>query len=65
VTANHKALEQAFQATLADTDVQRMLAPGGLLGLLRWLREAGNEALQTGRVREVLLTDFVIGESAD
>lgn len=65
VQENRKALEQVFQATLADADMKQVLAPGGLLGLQERFREAGNAALQTDKLREVLLTDFLVGETSD
>lgn len=64
VQENRKALEDVFQATLADTDMKHVLAPGGLLGLQERLREAGNAALKTDKLREVLLTDFLVGETS-
>ena len=62
---NRKALEQVFRATLAESDMKHVLAPGGLLGLQDRLREAGNAALQTDKLREVLLTDFLVGQTSE
>lgn len=65
VEANRKALEQVFQSALAQTDMKRVLAPGGLLTLQERLREEGNAALQTDKLQEVLLTDFLVGDTSE
>lgn len=62
VADNKQVLQQMAQRVLMEADPQRVLAPGGLLTLQQTLREAGNLALQTTSVREVLLTDFLLSE---
>lgn len=65
VAANRPALEQVTQRVLMELDPQQVLgeqARKGLQTLQVSLREAGNAALQTTRLQEMLLTDFLVSE---
>ena len=56
---NKQALEVVLQNTLAQTDPKQILAANGIGPLQTMLKDEINKAFQSGKVREVLLTDFV------
>lgn len=60
--ASKPALEQVMTKGLMDADPQRTLAPGGLPGLEKTLLAASRAALRTDKVKEVLVTDFLVSE---
>lgn len=63
--ANKQALQQVAHRILMELDPQQVLgahARNGLQTLQNTLRAAGNETLQTTRVQEMLLTDFLVSE---
>lgn len=63
--SNKQALEQVTQRVLMEFDPQRVSGAhvrNGLQALQVTLRDAGNAALQTTRVQEMLLTDFLVSE---
>lgn len=63
--ANKQALQQMAQRILMELDPQQVLgehARNGLQTLQNTLRTAGNETLQTTRVQEMLLTEFLVSE---
>ncbi len=63
--SNKQALEQVTQRVLMELDPQRVSGAhvrNGLQALQVTLRDAGNAALQTTRVQEMLLTDFLVSE---
>jgi flagellar basal body-associated protein FliL len=59
---NNRALEQVMRQVLTDADPQRTHAPGGLQKLQETLKAASNAALNTDKVQEVLVTDFLVSE---
>lgn len=62
---NRHAMEQVVQSTLASADLDAVLRPGGLSSFQSSLRNTLNTALHTDKVEEVLLTDFLVGDSSD
>ncbi len=60
--ASKPALEQVMMKGLMDADPQRALAPGGLASLEKTLLAESRAALQTDRLQEVLITDFLVSE---
>ena len=61
--AQHRlGLEGALQETLLGVDPKRALAPGGLRELQQTLQAQLNARLQTDKVQEVLITDFLVSE---
>jgi hypothetical protein len=66
VTENKRALEQVVKRVLMEADPAKVAgvptAPDGLQALQHSLREASNVALQTTRVQDMLLTDFLLSE---
>lgn len=62
---NKKVLEQIVQRVLMEVDPQKVAgatAPASLQALQHTLREASNVELQSTRVQEMLLTDFLRSE---
>jgi len=59
---NKQALEQVMKQALLDVDPVRARAPNGLAEFQVRLRDAGNGMLQTSRIQEVLVTDFLVSE---
>lgn len=57
---NKPKLDVILQEALAGADLQHLRAPDGLRRLQGALKDASNAALNTTKVREVLLTDFVV-----
>lgn len=60
---NRQVLEQVMKQALMDVDPKRALAPDGLKALQHGLRDASNDALQSAKVQEVLVTDFLVSEA--
>lgn len=61
--AQHKvALEQIMKQSLLAVDPVRVRAPNGLQALQNTVRAASNLTLQTDKVQEVLVTDFLVSE---
>ena len=58
--ANQAALRRAIETTLTALDPQQVHAPGGLQALQRQLTDAANQALHTDKVKQMLLTDFIL-----
>ncbi len=56
------ALEEVVKQALLAADPERVRAPGGLQKLQESLKAASNAMLQTDRVQEVLVTDFLVSE---
>lgn len=65
VDVNRQAMEQAVLIALASADLDAVLKPGGLRSFQSSLRNALNATLHTDKVEEVLLTDFLVGDSSD
>lgn len=59
---NKPELELVMKRSLMAVDPVRVREPGGLSLLQDTVREASNAALQTSRVQEVLVTDFLVSE---
>lgn len=63
---NKRALEQVVKRVLMEADPKKVSgvpnAPAGLEALQHTLREASNVELQTTRVHEMLLTEFLVSE---
>lgn len=59
---NKTTLEQVMKKALLDADPVAARAPGGLLALQQKVREVGNATLQSERIQEVLVTDFLVSE---
>lgn len=59
---NKVALEHVMKQALLDVDPVAARAPGGLHALQEKVREAGNTILQSHRIQEVLITDFLVSE---
>ena len=59
---NQAALEQIVKRGLMAADPVQVRSPNGLKNLQDTLREASNATLQTTRVQEVLVTDFLVSE---
>jgi flagellar basal body-associated protein FliL len=59
---NRDALEAALQQSLLRVDPQQVLAPNGLKALQQRLPQEINTALATSKVREILITDFLVSE---
>lgn len=59
---NKVALEQVMKQALLAVDPVEARAPGGLKALQDKVREAGNTTLQSERIQEVLVTDFLVSE---
>lgn len=59
---NKLALEQIMKQTLLAVDPVRVRAPNGLQALQETVRAASNVTLQTDKVQEVLVTDFLVSE---
>ncbi|MBC7499465.1 MAG: flagellar basal body-associated FliL family protein [Herminiimonas sp.] len=60
VAKNQKQLEAVLQEALNEADANGIRAPNGLQALQVSLRNISNEALQTTKIQQVLLTDFII-----
>lgn len=65
VADNRRALEQVMQQALTTGDARAALTPGGLRALQESLRRAGNAALHTDKIQQVLITDFLVSDSSD
>ena len=59
---NKLMLEQVMKKALLEADPIAARAPGGLHALQEKVREVGNATLQSGRIQEVLITDFLVSE---
>lgn len=59
---NKAMLEQVMQKALLDADPAAARAPGGLQALQVKVREVANTTLQSQRIQEVLVTDFLVSE---
>lgn len=60
LASRKKELDFAFQAALANVDPKRLREPEGVSYVQTILRDAGNTALNTRNIEEVLLTDFIV-----
>lgn len=60
--ANQGVLEQAMKSALLEVDPVKVREPGGLKNLQETLRVTSNATLQTTRVQEVIVTDFLVSE---
>ncbi|OWW22654.1 hypothetical protein [Noviherbaspirillum denitrificans] len=61
-TKNKSTLEQVMKKALLDADPVAAREPGGLQALQEKVRQVGNAALQSQRIQEVLVTDFLVSE---
>lgn len=59
-TENKKAIAGAIQKALVESDPRKMLTPSDLNALQSSLRKSGNALLQTDKIENVLLTEFLI-----
>lgn len=59
VQKTRRVLEELARERLSDADPKRLLAPNGLKAWQDGLRDASNAKLNTDKVQEVLITDFV------
>ncbi|HEY0844501.1 MAG TPA: flagellar basal body-associated FliL family protein [Noviherbaspirillum sp.] len=59
---NKSILEQTMKSALLEVDPVKVREPGGLKKLQETLRESSNARLQTTRVQEVVVTDFLVSE---
>lgn len=59
---NKRALEQIMARTLMEADPMRVRSADGIAELQQAFLQAGNEALHTDKVREVLITDLLVSE---
>lgn len=59
---NREGLALAFQQVLLTLDPQRVRAPDGLNAFQQELDEMLNRALQTDKIQQVVLTDFLVSE---
>ena len=59
---NKAALEQVMMQALLSADPVQARTPGGLQALQDKVRETGNATLQSDRIQEVLVTDFLVSE---
>ena len=62
-TRNQQALEQVMRKVLLELDPEKVLAPNGLLTFQQGLRDAINTTMQTSRIQEVVVTDFLVSEA--
>ncbi|HYD94777.1 MAG TPA: flagellar basal body-associated FliL family protein [Noviherbaspirillum sp.] len=62
VARNRPALEQVMKQVLLAVDPVQVRAPDGLREFQGQLRDATNGALQSSRIQEVLVTDFLVSE---
>ncbi|MFC7515482.1 flagellar basal body-associated protein FliL [Herbaspirillum sp. GCM10030257] len=59
---NQQAFEQVMKRALMAADPEKLRSEAGILAMQESLRDAGNDAIGHGKVREVLLTDLLISE---
>lgn len=59
---NKGVLEQVMKQALLAVDPAEARASGGLQALQDKVRQAGNASLQSDRIQEVLITDFLVSE---
>lgn len=59
---NQQAFEQVMKRALMAADPKKLRSEAGIVAMQENLRDAGNDALGHGKVREVLLTDLLISE---
>lgn len=59
---NKRALEQIMARTLMEADPVRVRSADGIAELQHAFRQAGNAALHTDKLREVLITDLLVSE---
>ena len=63
---NHqRALEAVAKSVLISSDARLALKPDGLRALQEKMREASNAALHTDKVRQIVITDFLVGASSE
>ncbi len=60
LASRKKELDFALQAALANVDLKRLREPEGITYVQTILLDAGNAALNTRKIEEVLLTDFIV-----
>lgn len=58
--SNRSALIQVLNHALATSNPKTLLTPQGLQNLQTVLADAGNAAMQTAKIQNVLLTEFLI-----
>ena len=59
---NRLSLAQVMQKALQEADPMATRSPGGLKALQERVREVTNTTLQSQRIQEVLVTDFLVSE---
>lgn len=59
---NQGVLEQAMKSALLEVDPVKVRQPDGLKMLQATLRDVSNARLQTTRIQEVVVTDFLVSE---
>ena len=59
---NKFALEQVMKKALLEADPVAARVPGGLQAMQEKVREVANATLQSQRIQEVLVTDFLVSE---
>ncbi|WP_057288894.1 flagellar basal body-associated FliL family protein [Noviherbaspirillum sp. Root189] len=59
---NQQAFEHVMKRALMEADPKKLRSEAGIVAMQESLRDAGNDALGHGKVREVLLTDLLISE---
>lgn len=56
------ALQEVVKVALMEADPVQALGPDGLPALQEKIRSASNRMLKTGKIKEVLVTDFLVSE---
>ena len=59
---NRSTLEQVMKSALLEADPVAARAPGGLQAMQEKVRETANARLQSDRIQQVLVTDFLVSE---
>jgi flagellar basal body-associated protein FliL len=62
--SNKAAMEEILKGVLISADLDGGLAPDSLRKLQESLRDTLNTTLQTTKVQEVLITDFLLGDTS-
>ncbi len=60
LSSHKKEVDFALQTALLNVDPQRLREPEGVTYVQATLRDAANTALNTRKIEEVLLTDFIV-----
>jgi hypothetical protein len=64
VRAHRSAIEQIVKHALSETDLLAAIGPQGLGALQASLRDLVNKKLNTDYVQEVVITDFLVGDTS-